>query len=231
MPCNFDIVQGSLPADWAQCALSDGSPMPCMSKLANLTCSTCGLSGNLSATWLYVNLRQLSVPNNSITGGLAGPSSAGAPNVPPSQLQALDLSYNSLDSAADAGFWNHTRASLRRLQLQGNKLAHPLSSKRCACCQCQTRWFGQCCLLAHTCCFVMGHVQWLASVELRFQPHCNYFMLAVTCRPASAQWQPHLRGPVQEQLGRVPACCLAQVPLTAGNPEPRQQQHQRHTPR
>lgn len=117
-------MQGGLPPEWTQCS-SGNSTLPCMSALSNMSCTSCNLSGSLSAYWLSMNLQQLTLAHNSMSGSLAGPS---APSEA-SRMVVLDLAYNTLQSAADESFWNHTRANLRQLRLQANQLADALSSR------------------------------------------------------------------------------------------------------
>lgn len=89
-----------------------------MSQLANFTCRACGLTGTLPPSWLSANLQKLLLPSNQLNGALPAPPAD--PKAPPCKLQVLELSYNKLDQVPEPAFWNHTRAGLQELYLQGN---------------------------------------------------------------------------------------------------------------
>jgi hypothetical protein len=105
-----------------------GTPMPCLYQLTNFTCKACGLTGTLPSSWLSVQLQQLVLPDNLLSGPLFWVKPGFEPQ--PCQLQVLDLARNQLDQVPDAAFWSRVGGRLERLYLQGNKFAlTPLSGK------------------------------------------------------------------------------------------------------
>lgn len=159
MPPCLTWPQGMLPDKWMQC-MQGGVPMPCMSQLVNFTCRACSLTGGLPSSWLSVQLQQLVLPDNL----LFGPLSWTQPEfqVPPCQLQVLDLSHNNLDQVPDAAFWGRLGSGLQRLHVQGNAFGPtPLSGVHTA--RRRDVCLGGRVYPAHSCCCVVcGECQRIA---------------------------------------------------------------------